>query len=101
MMSTKSVQVIAPEMPSEHLHVENDGAATVAKPDQMAFKQRVKNFIILTIALVLVIGLLLIPIVLYYSNKPTTEDDFPIIVDVINLQTCSVSYDTKRDWICE
>jgi len=69
--------------PAEHLHAV---IATVTKPDKTVTKQIVNNFII---PLVLVIVYLLT--VSYYCNKPTTEDDSPAIVDVINLQQCSVS----------
>jgi len=77
-----------PDVSAEHLHA---GIATVTKQNQTVTKQKVKNFIILTSILVLVIVLLLTPVILYYSNKPTTEDNFPTIVDAINLQECSVS----------
>ena len=90
-----TTQEIPSNVPDGRQHVVNDGVAIVTKPNQTINKQKVKNSIILTSTLALVIVLLLVPIILYYSNKPTTEDDFPAVVDGINLQTCSVSYDTK------
>ena len=79
--------------PEVNNNIEENHSSSVVKCHNM--KERLCKFIIFHIVIMLVVGVMLIPIILYYTNQSSSNFNVSGIVD---LKSCSVSYSYK--YIC-